>query len=126
MRVGDLVVVLHFAYLAVLVFGGVAAWRWRRLIGLHVAAVVWALGAVTIRYDCPLTSLEETLRRRGGQAPYPGGFLRHYVRGVLFPDWLAPFFVVAIVAVVVTGWIKLAWPSAARTPASGCPSPTRL
>ena len=81
----DVVVALHFAFLAVLCFGGVAARRWRRLLGLHVVAVVWAVGAVTLRYDCPLTSLEEQLRRRAGQVPAPEGFLRHYVRGVLFP-----------------------------------------
>src|SRR5205814_3536700 len=75
----DLVVVVHFTYLAVLVFGGVAAWRWPRLIGPHVAAVAWAAGAVTVRYDCPLTSLEEHLRERTGRGHAPDGFLRHYV-----------------------------------------------
>jgi Protein of Unknown function (DUF2784) len=116
----DVVVGLHFAYLAVLVFGGVAAWRWRRLLVPHLAAVVWALGAVTLRYDCPLTSLEAWLRRRAGQIPAPDGFLRHDVRGVLFPDRLTPYVVAAAVAVVVTGWLRLASTGAARTPASGC------
>src|SRR5581483_6361849 len=54
----DLVIGVHFAYLAVLVFGGLAAARWRKLLWLHLAAVVWALGSLTVCYDCPLTSLE--------------------------------------------------------------------
>jgi len=116
----DLVVGLHFVYLAVLVFGGWAAWRWRRrwLLAAHLAVVVWAVGAVTLRYDCPLTSLEEHLRARAGQAPAAEGFLRHDVRGVLFPEWLTPYVVVALVAIVLTGWIRLAWRGAARIPAS--------
>lgn len=123
----DFVVGLHFVYLAVLVFGGWAAWRWRRrwLLASHLAVVAWAVGAVTLRYDCPLTSLEEDLRARAGQAPAADGFLRHYVRGVLFPEWLTPYVVVALAAIVLTGWIRLAWKGAARTPASGSRSPTR-
>ena len=101
-----MVVAAHFAYLVVLVFGGLAAFRWRRLLGLHVAAVAWALGAVTLRYDCPLTSLEEWLRRRAGQSPAPEGFLRHYVRGVLFPERLTPEVVVAAGVLVVMGWVS--------------------
>ena len=65
-------------------------------------------------------SLEERLRVRAGQVPAPEGFLRHYVRGVLFPEWLTPYVVAAAVAVVATGWLRLAWTGAARTPASGC------
>jgi hypothetical protein len=114
----DLVVAVHFAYLAVLIFGGWAAWRWRWLLWPHVLTVVWAIGAVTLRYDCPLTSLEERLRLLAGQAPAPEGFLRHYVRGVLFPERLTPYVVVAIAAVIAAGWFRLAWPAAARTPAS--------
>lgn len=119
LALADLVVVGHFVYLAALVFGGLAAVRWRRLLWLHLAAVAWAVGAVTLRYDCPLTSLEQQLRVRAGQNPAPEGFLRHYVRGVLFPEWLTPYVVAAIAVVVVTGWVRLAWRSEARTPASG-------
>jgi len=103
----DIVVGVHFVYLAVLVFGGVAAWRWRRLLVPHLAAVAWAVGALTLRYDCPLTSLEGRLRVRAGQVRAPDGFLRHYVRGVLFPDRLTPYVVAAMAAVVATGWVRL-------------------
>jgi len=97
----DVVVGMHFAYLAVLVFGGWAAWRWRRLLAVHLAVVAWAIGAVTLRYDCPLTSLEQHLRARAGQPAAPEGFLRHYVRGVVFPERLTPLVVAAVAAVVL-------------------------
>jgi hypothetical protein len=103
-----LVVGLHFAYLAVLIFGGLAAWRWRRLLALHLAAVTWGLGAVVVRYDCPLTALELHLRERAGRPLYAHGFIRHYVRGVLYPEWLTPFVMLVIVGLIVTSWIRLA------------------
>jgi uncharacterized protein DUF2784 len=116
----DLVVMAHFGYLAVLVFGGIAAGRWSGLWPWHLAAVGWALGAVTIRYDCPLTALEQEFRGLAGRGVYEGSFLRHYVRGVLFPECLTPFVVVGIVGLVVAGWLRLALPSSRRTPASDC------
>lgn len=103
-----LVVAVHFAYLAVLMFGGLAAWRWRRLLGPHLVAVAWGLGSVLLRYDCPLTSLELHLRARAGQGTYEEGFLRHYVRGVLYPEGLTPFVVLVIVGLILTSWIRLA------------------
>ncbi len=117
----DLVVVAHFAYLAAMVFGGFAAARWPRFLPLHLAAVGWALGAVTIRYDCPLTGLERHLREYAGRGAYEGSFLRHYVRGVLFPEWFTPFVVVTIMTLVLAGWVRLASAWSRRTQASGCP-----
>jgi len=106
-----IVVVVHFAYLAVLVLGGLAAWRWRPLLGLHLAAVAWGLGAVLIRYDCPFTAWELRLRELAGRGLYEGGFIRHYIRGVLFPEWLTPFVVLVMVGMVLLGWVRLAWTS---------------
>jgi hypothetical protein len=116
----DLVVMAHFAYLAALIFGGLAAARWPRLLPLHLAAVGWALGAVTIRYDCPLTGLELQLREYAGRGVYEGGFLRQYVRDVLFPERFTPFVVAAVVTLVVAGWVRLASAGSRRTRVSGC------
>ena len=115
-----LVVVAHFGYLALMIFGGLAAERRPSLLRWHLGAVAWAIGAITLRYDCPLTALEEHLRTWAGQATYPEGFLRHYVRGVLFPEWMTPFVVTVVVGLVVVGWVRLAWTASRRTPASGC------
>jgi hypothetical protein len=117
----DLVVLGHFAYLGVMMFGGLAAHRWPGVLPWHLGAVGWALGAVTIRYDCPLTALEQQLRQHAGSGIYEGSFLRHYLRGVLFPEWMTPFVVAVIVALVATGWIRLASAASRRTRASGYP-----
>jgi hypothetical protein len=114
-----LVAGMHFAYLGILVFGSLAALRWRRLLGVHVVAVGWAVGAIVVRYDCPLTALELQLRERAGRALYQDGFIRHYIRGVLFPEWMTPLVVLVIAGLVVAGWVRLAWRASGRTPASG-------
>jgi Protein of Unknown function (DUF2784) len=81
----DVVVAAHLAYLAFIPFGGFFAWRWRRMIGVHLVAVAIGLVSITIGFECPLTSWEKSLRERGGDHPYDGGFIDHYLRGKVYP-----------------------------------------
>ncbi len=37
---------------------------------------------------CPLTPLENSLRRQAGQSGYSGGFIEHYILPVLYPSAL--------------------------------------
>jgi hypothetical protein len=81
----DLVVVLHLAFLLFIPVGGFLAWRWPWLIGPHLAAVAIGLLSITVGFDCPLTSLEKSLRRHGGEQPYSNGFVDHYLTGRIYP-----------------------------------------
>jgi len=85
----DAVVVLHLGFLAFIPAGGLMAWRWRWLLWPHIAAIVWAVAIFTIRFDCPLTPLENSFRARGGEAGYAGGFVDHYIIPVLYPTGLS-------------------------------------
>ena len=99
-----LTVAFHFAFLAYLVVGGFLALRWPRSIWLHVPMVIWGVGIVTLRYDCPLTWLEQRARERAGMAPLPEGFIDHYVTGVLYPARYVGLFQVAVFLIVVASW----------------------
>ena len=63
-------------------------------------AVAAALISVTIHYDCPLTNLEKSLRRRGGEIPYRNGFVDHYLTGHVYPHG-ADLFVQLLVALCI-------------------------
>lgn len=99
----DLVVVLHLVYVAFVAVGAVLAWRWRRLVSLHLVALTVAFVSVTVGFDCPLTNLEKWLRRLAGDHPYEGSFIGHYILGTVFPrghDRLVQGIVVVVVLVV--------------------------
>jgi Protein of Unknown function (DUF2784) len=100
-----LVVVLHFAFVVYLVVGGFLALRWPWTILLHVPVVVWGVGIVTLRYDCPLTWLEQKARHGAGMTALREGFIDHYITGVMYPaNYVLP--VEALVfAIVVASWI---------------------
>lgn len=84
----DLVLVLHLAFVVFVVLGGLLVIRRRWVALLHVPAAIWG---VLIEYTggtCPLTPLENWLRRLGGEAGYSEGFIQHYIQPVLYPAGL--------------------------------------
>ncbi|MGH7559542.1 MAG: DUF2784 domain-containing protein [Gemmatimonadales bacterium] len=84
----DLVLVVHLAFLLFVAAGGLAVLRWPRLAWAHVPAVVWGVLIEYAGWICPLTPLENRLRRAGGGAGYEGGFIEHYVTAILYPAGL--------------------------------------
>jgi uncharacterized protein DUF2784 len=83
-----LVVAAHLAFIAFVVIGGVFVLRWRKLLYVHVAAVIWAVYVEWSGAICPLTPLENTLRAAAGLEAYAGDFAAEYVFPLLYPDGL--------------------------------------
>lgn len=97
----DLVVVLHFAFVLFVLFGGVLV-LWRRwVMWFHIPAALWGLFIELAGTICPLTPLENAFRRRGGLAGYQGGFVEHYILPVLYPHGLTRGIQLVLAAVVV-------------------------
>ena len=90
-RVGaDIVVLLHAAFIAFVVLGGLLALRDVRWSWLHLPAAAWGAYAEITATVCPLTPLENALRRRAGDAGYDGGFVEHYLIPLIYPSGLTP------------------------------------
>jgi hypothetical protein len=84
----DGVLVLHGLFIVWAALGALAVWRWPRLALLHLPALAWAVWIEASGGVCPLTPLENSLRRAAGQAGYSGGFIDHYLGGVIYPAGL--------------------------------------
>ncbi len=84
----DAVLVVHGLFIVWAALGAVAVWRWPKLALLHLPALAWAVWIELSGGICPLTPLENSLRRAAGQTGYSGGFIDHYVGGAIYPDGL--------------------------------------
>jgi len=84
----DAVLVVHGLFIVWAALGAVAVWRWPKLALLHLPALAWAVWIEVSGGICPLTPLENSLRRAAGQTGYSGGFIDHYVGGAIYPDGL--------------------------------------
>ena len=97
----DAVVIIHAAYVAFVV-GGLAAiligaamkWRWTRSFAFrvsHLAAIALVCVESVVGVICPLTSVENSIRQRGGAAGYPGDFVAYWAHRMIFynfPPWI--------------------------------------
>jgi hypothetical protein len=84
----DLVLVLHLGFVVCVVLGGLLVVRWPAIMTLHIPAAVWGVLIEFTGWICPLTPLEKSLRVRGGELGYRGGFIEHYIQPVLYPSGL--------------------------------------
>jgi hypothetical protein len=84
----DLIVLVHASFVLFVVLGGLLVLRWRRLAWLHVPAVGWGVMIEWAGWICPLTPLENSLRRRAGATGYQGDFIEHYLLPLLYPGQL--------------------------------------
>jgi hypothetical protein len=92
----DLIVVVHFAFIAFAIGGGLLVLRRPKLMALHLPAVAWAVLVELMHWRCPLTRWENYFIERYGAEGYEGGFLDHYLIPIIYPDGLTPAIQVGI------------------------------
>lgn len=120
----DIVLVVHFAFVAFVVgglaaiwIGAVAGWHWIRNFRFrvaHLAAIVFVAAEALLGVMCPLTVWEDALRGRESEV----GFIAQWIHGVMFyqlPGWV---FTVAYIAfaLVVALTYRLVPPNKSRVP----------
>ena len=125
----DAVVIIHAAYVAFVVFGLAAIllgaamnWRWTRSLAFritHLAAIALVCLESIIGVMCPLTSLEDSIRARGGAPQYPGDFVAYWAHRMIFynfPPWIFTTAYISFAILVAITFIAIPprWPSRTR------------
>lgn len=106
----DVVLLLHLAFILFVVLGAFLARRFPRLVWLHLPAAAWGALVELAGWVCPLTPLENHLRRLGGEAGYEGGFIGRYLLPVVYPEALSRQLQVALgLGVIVINVVAYAW-----------------
>jgi hypothetical protein len=86
----DAVVVLHLAFIVFVVGGGLLAWYRPWWAWVHLPAMAWGAYVTLAGRPCPLTPLEQALRRRAGEASYEGDFVEAYLIPIVYAGDLGP------------------------------------
>lgn len=109
----DLLVIIHFAFVIFVVVGGLLVLKWRKVIFVHLPAAIWGALIEFAGWICPLTPLENWLRKQGGASGYSGDFVNHYIIPILYPAGLTRDvqvvlgMLVIVVNIAIYGWF--AW-----------------
>lgn len=97
----DTVVLVHAGFVVFVVFGGLLVLVRRAFVWVHLPAAAWGFLIEVRGWICPLTYLENDLRRCAGDAGYGGGFVEHYILPILYPGTLTREIQLALAAGVV-------------------------
>jgi hypothetical protein len=114
----DAVVMIHAAYVVFVVFGLAAIlvgvvleWKWVRGFCFrlsHLVAVALVCLEAILGVMCPLTTLEDSLRARAGQARYPSDFIGYWTHRLIFynaPTWIfTALYAAFTILVAATFW----------------------
>jgi hypothetical protein len=94
-------VVFHFCFVLFVLGGGLlVVWR-KRMAFLHIPAAAWGVIVESTDGRCPLTPLENHLRKMGGGEAYQGGFVDHYIMPILYPHGLTRDFRVTLALMIL-------------------------
>jgi len=105
-----LVVVAHLAFILFVGFGGLLALRRPRAAWFHLPAFLWGGWIELSGGVCPLTPLENSLRRAAGAESYAVTFIEYYLLPVIYPGGLTRNVQLALAAgLVIVNAIIYAW-----------------
>jgi len=106
----DLVLLSHLGFVVFVTAGALLVLRWPRVAWVHLPCAAWGAFVEFAGWICPLTPLENRLRRIAGEAGYAGGFIEHYVLPALYTGELTRGAQVTLgVMVIVVNVAMYAW-----------------
>jgi len=83
--IADAIVVIHFLFIAFVIFGGLLVIRWPKVAFMHLPAAIWGVVVEIFSWICPLTPLENHFRDLAGESLYGGDFVAQYLIPVIYP-----------------------------------------
>ena len=98
-------VMLHLLALLFIGLGGFLAWRWPKILFVHVFFAAWGVLVNVAPIPCPLTALENYFRHQQGLGDLPGGFNAYYLYGTVIPHAALPAVAVLAIALVIISYV---------------------
>ena len=119
----NLTALAHLAFLAFVVFGAFLGRRHRAWKYLHVGAMAYGVAIEVFYWPCPLTYVEQYLRRRAGRGIYEEPFIAHYLNQLIYVDLPQWTLIVAAVVVLAINAALYARRTRSAPPFDGCSGP---
>ena len=83
-----LALLLHFSFILFVIFGAALILKFKKIIYVHIPAVVWGAYIELSHSICPLTHLENYFLKKAGKDQYSVDFIENYIFKIIYPPAL--------------------------------------
>jgi len=82
----NVVVLTHLGFILFVTFGGLLLLKSKKWVWIHLPLVIWGSLVEFTGWICPLTPLENWLRKKAGHEIYREAFIEHYIMPIIYPN----------------------------------------
>ena len=85
----NLTLIVHFAFILFVVFGSLLFFVAKKIIFIHIPALIWGSYIELTHSICPLTYLENWFLHKANLTAYSEGFIQNYLVSIVYPTNLS-------------------------------------
>ena len=84
----DLILIVHFVFILFVVFGALLFFVVKKIVFIHIPALIWGSYIELTHSICPLTYLENWFLDKANLTIYSEGFIQNYLLPIVYPTGL--------------------------------------
>ena len=81
----DLILIVHFVFIIFVVFGALLFFVVKKIVFIHIPALIWGSYIELTHSICPLTYLENWFLNKANLTIYSEGFIQNYLVPIVYP-----------------------------------------
>jgi hypothetical protein len=81
----DIILIIHFAFILFVIFGALLFFVAKKIVFIHIPAIIWGSYIELTHSICPLTYLENWLLQKANLTTYSEGFIQYYLVPIVYP-----------------------------------------
>ena len=83
--VANLTLIIHFAFILFVIFGALLFFVAKKIVFIHIPAIIWGSYIELTHSICPLTYLENWFLHKSNLTIYSEGFIQNYLVPIVYP-----------------------------------------
>ena len=81
----DLTLIIHFLFIFFVIFGALLFFVVKKIVFIHIPAIIWGTYIELTNSICPLTYLENWFLHKANLTTYSEGFIQNYLVPIVYP-----------------------------------------
>ena len=81
----DIILIIHFLFILFVIFGALFFFVAKKMVFIHIPAIIWGSYIELTHSICPLTYLENWFLHKANLTTYSEGFIQNYLVPIVYP-----------------------------------------